>query len=117
MNRMHRLFITLRGRPVGRDALGNQYFEERAPRPGQRVRRWVIYAAVEDASAVPAEWHAWLHHLTDAPLPEAARRPWQVPHRPNLTGTPAGYRPPGHDYEGGVRARATGDYEVWTPGS
>ena len=117
MNRMHRLFITFRGRPIGRDALGNQYFEERKPRPGQRARRWVIYGAVEDASAVPAEWHAWLHHLTDAPLPETARRPWQAPHRPNLTGTAAGYRPPGHDYEGGVRARATGDYEAWSPGS
>ena len=27
------------------------------------------------------------------------------------------YRPAGHDYQGGKRAKATGDYEAWTPGS
>ena len=43
--------------------------------------------------------------------------PWQKPHLPNATGTAASYRPPGHDYEGGHRARATGDYEAWTPES
>jgi NADH:ubiquinone oxidoreductase subunit len=32
-----------------------------------------------------------------------------------LTGTPDGYRPAGHDYEGGIRARAAADYEAWTP--
>ena len=25
------------------------------------------------------------------------------------------YRPPGHEFKGGKRARATGDYEPWTP--
>lgn len=117
MNLIHRLIITFRGRPVGRDGLGNQYFEERHPRPGQRARRWVIYQGGDDASRVPPEWHAWLHHLTDAPLPETARRPWQKPHEPNHTGTLAGYRPPGHDYLGGARAPASADYEAWSPGS
>ena len=66
---------------------------------------------------VPSEWHAWLHYTTNAPLVEQARRPWEKPHLPNVTGTAAGYRPSGHDYQGGERARATGDYEAWTPGS
>ena len=76
-----------------------------------------MYAGEAEASSVPPEWHAWLHYTTDTPIPQTARRPWQKPHEPNLTGTPLGYRPPGSDYLGGKRAPATGDYEAWTPGS
>jgi NADH:ubiquinone oxidoreductase subunit len=50
-------------------------------------------------------------------LVERSRQPWEKPHLQNATGTPASYRPPGHDYQGGHRARATGDYEAWTPDS
>ena len=117
MNIGTRLFTLLHGRLVGRDAAGNRYYQERRPRRGVRARRWVAYSGPPDASAVPPEWHAWLHYTTDAPLPEGPQRPWQRPHLPNLTGTPEAYRPPGHDYEGGRRARATGDYEAWTPGA
>ena len=115
MNIGTRLFTMLKGRSVGTDATGNIYYEERRARPGLRGRRWVMYAGAPEASDVPPEWHAWLHYTTDAPLAEAARRPWQKPYVPNLTGTAAGYRPPGHDYQGGQRAAATGDYEAWTP--
>lgn len=111
------LFTKLRGRRIGADALGNVYYEERRPRPGYRTRRWVAYAGAPEASLVPPEWHAWLHYTTEAPLVERSRRSWEKPHMPNLTGTPASYRPPGHDYRGGQRDRATGDYEAWTPGS
>ena len=117
MNIGTRLFTLLKGRRVGSDGAGNIYYEEKRPRSPTRTRRWVAYAGQPDASAVPPEWHAWLHHLTEAPLPETGRKPWQKPHIANATGTPEGYRPPGHDYEGGQRARATGDYEAWTPGS
>ncbi len=110
------LFTRFRGRLVGSDEAGNRYYEERRPRRGLRTRRWVIYAGPPEASAVPSEWHAWLHYTTDAPLTDRPRWPWQKPHLPNLTGTPAAYRPPGHDYEGGRRPRATGDYEAWSPG-
>ena len=117
MNIGTRLFTLLRGRQIGRDADGNIYYEERRGRSGWRRRRWVAYAGTPEASKVPPEWHAWLHYTTDSPLPAAARRPWQKPHLPNLTGTPASYRPAGHDYEGGQRAPADGDYEAWTPDS
>ena len=111
------LFTKLKGRQVGTDAAGNVYYEERSPRAiALRARRWVAYKGAPEASEVPPEWHAWLHYTVDAPL-AASARPWQKPHRPNPTGTPASYRPPGHDYEGGQRARATGDYEAWTPGT
>ncbi len=112
-----RLFTWLHGRLLGSDGAGNRYFETKRIRPGVRSRRWVLYAGPADASAVPAEWHAWLHHTTDAPISMSQRKPWQLPHQRNLTGTAGSYRPPGHDYEGGHRPKATGDYESWTPGS
>lgn len=111
-----RLFTWLKGRAVGTDAAGNTYYEERRPRAGRRTRRWVMYRDADEATLVTPEWHAWLHHTTDAPL-AAPARPWIMPHQPNLTGTAGAYRPPGHDYAGGKRAPATGDYEAWTPGS
>lgn len=117
MNIGTRIFTWLHGREIGRDAVGNVYYEEKHGRTGLRTRRWVDYAGPPEASAVPPEWHAWLHYTTDEPLVERPRQPWEKPHQPNATGTPASYRPPGHDYRGGARARATGDYEAWTPGS
>jgi NADH:ubiquinone oxidoreductase subunit len=106
------LLTLFRGGYAGRDSAGNQYFE----RPGStRARRWVIYSGTPDASTVPPEWHAWLHHITDAPLELSGEKPWQRPHQPNATGTPASYRPAGHDYEGGQRASASADYESWAP--
>ena len=117
MNLGTRLFTLFKGRRIGTDAAGNVYYEERRPRAGHRIRRWVAYNGAVEASRVPPEWHAWLHYTTDAPLVERTRYSWEKPHLPNATGTPESYRPPGHDYQGGKRARATGDYEAWTPGS
>lgn len=112
-----RLYTAWHGRLVGQDSAGNRYYEERRPRSGRRQKRWVLYAGEIEASAVPPEWFGWLHYTNDLPLPETKRHPWQKPYQPNLTGTPASYRPPGHDYRGGHRPSATGDYEAWTPGS
>jgi len=110
------LFTKLHGRQLGTDGAGNIYYEEKRPRPGsERGRRWVMYAGAPEASTVPPEWHAWLHYTTDAPI-TGHRQPWQKPHVANTTGTPLSYRPPGHDYQGGHRARTTSDYEPWTPG-
>ena len=117
MNIGTRIFTMLNGRVVGRDAIGNTYYEDRRPRDGEHRRRWVDDKGEPEASSVPAEWHSWLHYTTDAPLAEAGKRPWQKPHEANQTATPGSYRPPGHDYQGGKRAHATGDYEAWTPGS
>jgi len=110
--------LTMRtGKLVGTDELGNQYY--RAVKPGQwgREPRWVLYAGQDEASMVPAEWHGWLHHRQADPptVTPPVHRAWQIPHVPNPTGTEAAYRPPGHTLEGGHRARATGDYQPWTP--
>jgi NADH:ubiquinone oxidoreductase subunit len=112
------LYTWLNGRQVGTDEFGNRYYEhKRAPEAGRRPRRWVMYNGIVEASKVPPEWHAWLHHLAVA-VPADGDRPrfgWQKAHLPNLTGTRYAYRPPGHVLEGGRRDRATGDYEPWTP--
>jgi NADH:ubiquinone oxidoreductase subunit len=107
------VLMTLRqGSHMGEDSRGNQFYESRAD---GRKRRWCAFAGSPDASSIGPEWHAWLHHLTDAPLADTGRQLWWQPHQPNLTGTAGSYRPPGHDYEGGQRAAATADYESWSP--
>jgi NADH:ubiquinone oxidoreductase subunit len=115
MNIGTRLFTFLHGRQVGTDAAGNCYYEDKRPIAGRRTRRWVAYAGAVEASSIPPEWHGWMHYTIDAPLPENRRRAWQKEHLPNVTGTPASYRPPGHDYSGGHRPAAPGDYQAWTP--
>ena len=99
---------------VGKDSLGNRFYQERIFAKGAKARRWVVYAGPPEASVIGPEWHAWLHYTVDDVLPDTGRY-WQKPHQPNLTGTPEGYRPAGHDFEGGKRAKAAGDYQSWTP--
>jgi len=111
-------FLTWRrGVLVGTDSFGNRYFKEKKARPGMKERRWVLYKGEPEASKVPPEWHGWLHYTNKDPLSAGSpfHKPWQKEHLPNLTGTLGAYRPPGHTLEGGQRARATGDYEPWTP--
>lgn len=106
------------GKPVGKDAYGNKYYRAAARKGYGHERRWVIYARAPEPSAVPPEWHGWLHHQTDAVPSDGApsfRRPWQKSHEPNRTGTLLAWRPPGHVLQGGRRDKATGDYEAWTP--
>ena len=107
----------LRGEQVGVDSEGNKYYQERRVPTDRRRRRWIVYKGADEASRVPPEWHAWLHYTVDE-MPDPKNptiQPWQEDHQPNLTGTDAAYRPPGHTLEGGRRAAATGDYEPWTP--
>jgi NADH:ubiquinone oxidoreductase subunit len=112
------LFSAMNGDHVGTDAQGNKYFRSAKRKTvGGLDQRWVIYAGVNDASCVPAEWHGWLHHSFDA-LPESHLAPpkiWEVDYTPNATGTGSAYRPQGALERGGQRARATGDYEAWSP--
>lgn len=108
-----------KGRLIGKDCDGRCYYESTGParRGGgvDRPERWVIYLKGEDPSAVPPEWWGWLHHTLDAPIPQEERKPWQLPHQPNLTGTAQAYRPSGSPYKTGQHPPATGDYESWSP--
>ena len=110
--------LTSRGKKIGTDAEGNTYHEAAARKGYKLPRRWVMYKGAPEASAVPPEWHGWLHHQTNIVPDENAascRQPWQKPHQANMTGTDHAYRPPGHVLAGGKREKATGDYEAWTP--
>jgi NADH:ubiquinone oxidoreductase subunit len=113
-----RLYTWLYGQQVGSDSAGNRYYRDRrGVQRWRREKRWVLYNGAPEASRVPPEWHAWLHStVKEPPQPGSYReKPWEKKHLPNLTGTAAAYMPPGHTLRGGVRERATGDYEPWTP--
>lgn len=106
------------GALVGTDDFGNHYYVQRTGvGPLGVPRRWVTYARLADASQVPPEWHGWLHHTVDE-LPTAehyAAKPWQQPHRMNMTGTAEAHRPAGSILGSGKRPKATGDYKAWRP--
>ena len=110
--------VFTRARRVGRDTFGNTYYESRARRGYTHPRRYVLYNGDPDPSAVPPEWHGWLHHQTDA-VPQqigtSFRRLWQKPPQANLTGTDRAYLPPGHFLRGGHRASNAADYTPWAP--
>ncbi len=109
--------IGRRGSLVGSDDQNNRYFEERKPSQEGRKRRWVLYAGLAEPSQVPPDWHGWLHYTFDEPPTKAPlrRQVWELPHVPNLTGTPGAYRPRGSLARHGDRQKATGDYEAWKP--
>lgn len=117
MHLLSKLMIRLTAQKIGTDEFGNQYFETRKAKRGQRKRRYVIYNGQVEASKVPADWHGWLHYTEQSPPPETGyiAHDWQQGHLPNLTGTKYAYRPAGHVLKGGKRKKATGDYEAWTP--
>ncbi len=115
---IHMVTLFSRATFMGKDQLGNKYFQAK-PRKGYHLpRRWVMYKGQPEASTIPPEWHGWLHHQTNA-IPEEGtqsfRRKWQKQHQPNMTGTNRAYYPKGHTLSGGKRNKATGDYEAWIP--
>lgn len=107
-----RLFTARYGHLVGKDDQGNTFYQT----PGGK-RRWVIFSGEAEASRVSPDWHGWLHHTFEDPPEEGhlPRRPWELDHQPNLTGTSAAYHPPGSVLLPTERARADGDYEAWRP--
>jgi NADH:ubiquinone oxidoreductase subunit len=110
------------GELVGEDEQGNRYYRTAGRKIDPTLgfeRRWVVYNGYAEATKVPPSWHGWLHHTVDvAPTEETyTPREWEKPHRPNMTGTPAAYRPSGSTLASGRRPKATGDYQPWTPGS
>lgn len=117
------LYSWLYGEYVGKDEFGNKYYrssQDEGAHIGRRnrERRWVLYRGKPEPSKVPPYWHGWLHYIHDAPPTKKDMEPqygWEKPHMPNLTGTSLAYRPPGHVLSGGVRDKATGDYEAWKP--
>lgn len=112
--------IGKRGRLVGNDEFGNKYYEDRTAKNSYdvgRKRRWVIYKGYADASKIPPDWHGWMHYVYDTPPSQEPlpRQKWELPHMPNMSGTPLARFPTGSLNAEGERQASTGDYEAWKP--
>jgi NADH:ubiquinone oxidoreductase subunit len=107
-----RLFTARKGQRVGEDEQGNVFYQT-----ADGKRRWVIFNGVAEASRISPEWHGWMHHTYDKPPTEAPlkRKPWEKPHKANLTGSDGAYHPPGSLATPESRPRVGGDYEAWAP--
>jgi len=104
------IWTWIKGKRVGEDDEGNVFYQTRDGK-----RRWVIYNGEAEASRVSPDWHGWLHHTYDEPPTSQAlpHKDWEKPHVANLTGTGAGYAPPGSIRKGQPEDRD--DYEAWVP--
>ncbi len=111
------------GELVGRDEFGNHYYQTKGAKKDPAlgfVRRWVIYNGVAEASRIPPGWYGWMLHKIDTPPNKGEAyvpREWEMPHQPNMTGTPMAYRPQGSLLRGKGRGKDVESYQAWTPGS
>ena len=106
-----RLYTMFFGQKVGEDQFGNAYYRSSRRRSGGREERWVMYSGEIEASKVPAEWHAWLHHTTDKPI-DSPKNSWQKIHLSNKTGTISSYKPTGNEGESD-NLESSFDYIPW----
>tara|TARA_Y100000590_G_scaffold264185_1_gene296804 strand:- start:9806 stop:10198 length:393 start_codon:yes stop_codon:yes gene_type:complete len=111
-----RLFTLVNGSKVGVDEFGNTYYESKSKRQQSKTRRWVIYNGYADSSKVPANWHSWLHYVTnDLPFSNNKKRGWQKKHNPNLTGTKYAHKPSGSLLNNSNVVNEEKKYESWDP--
>ena len=106
-----RFHIWRTSKRVGEDEFGNTYYLSKDG------KRYVQYADLAEASAIPSGWHGWMHYRVDTPSSEENYEPreWQKPHKPNKTGTSEAYLPRGSFANNDTRPRVTGDYDAWSP--
>ena len=84
------------GKFVGKDELGNKYYENK-----KKTKRWVIYKEEIDASKISADWYSWIHFITNKieNFHDFKKYDWQKPHKSNQTGTDNSYHPNKDDNE------------------
>ena len=102
-----RIYTILFGKFVGKDYLGNKYYESK------NGKRWVIYFDEIDASKIPVEWYSWIHFTPNKieKSHDFKKFEWQKPHKPNLTGTPYAY-----EYKDKKESKKIKNiYTVWSP--
>ncbi len=108
-----KIYCKLFSKYVGKDEYGNTYYKKSSKniKNNNRERRFVIYKGIVEASKVPQEWNAWLHHVTDTP-PKKDKRPfWIKDHLPNMTGTPYAY-----EYKDQRKINKVKNiYSIWKP--
>merc|ERR1712154_643234 len=84
---------------IGEDSNGNRYYQNKYYFMGRS--RWVEYSDhvghCYDGSQIPAEWHRWMHYITDDPPTKDGtmlpRRQWMSEHYENFSGTSKEYVP------------------------
>lgn len=82
---------------MGVDKFGNRYYENNEYMHG--ANRWVEYSDNAyldyDGSQICAEWHLWMHYMTDVPPTKKSpsQHRWVIDHQQNLTGTKLQYVP------------------------
>ncbi len=108
-----KIYCNIFAKKIGKDNYGNQYYEKRKSiRNNFRKRRFVIYKGTVEASKVPQEWNAWLHHMTnEIPQEKNEKYDWMKEHVPNLTGTPFAYEY--KDKKDSTKIKNV--YSVWKP--
>ena len=85
------------GKLVGKDAFGNEYYENKRWYVGRS--RWVVYSQKRvfdyDGSQIPPDWHRWMHYTTDVPPTDKPldHHKWMIKHIENPTGTDDIYVP------------------------
>ena len=112
----------LYGEFVGEDEFGNRYYRTKGGKIDPTLgfeRRWVIYQRRRRSLDGAAElaWLAASHGGCAADAGQRENLPWEKPHRPNLTGTPARIARADRRWRRAAGPKATGDYKAWTPGS
>ena len=100
------IYTLFTGKLAGKDEFGNKYYSN------SKGKRWVVYKDQVESSKIPAEWHLWIHFLTDnKPSGRMNKFVWQKKHEENLTGTDKAYKP-----EGSLSSDSKKDmkkYETW----
>lgn len=99
------------GTLVGTDNYGNRYYQNDSYL--YVTNRWVEYSDSVymdyDSSQIPAEWHGWLHYMTDIPPTQSnyPKHKWMIDHKENPTGTLGAYVP---------YSTTNRKIQSWTPG-
>ena len=109
-----KVYSILFAQKVGEDDYGNVYYVDKRKNPTNnfRERRWIIYDGIVEASKVPQEWNAWLHHVTkDAPKKIMRKPKWFKKHLPNQTGTLNSIIPKNKI----IRDKINNIYSTWKP--
>ena len=109
-----RIYCKFFARFVGKDDYGNVYYckKSKNSKNNSRERRFVIYNGIVEASKVPQEWNAWLHHVSsEIPKSDSNKPSWIKEHVPNLTGTPFAY-----EYKDKKDSKKVKNiYSIWKP--
>ena len=81
---------------IGEDSYKNKYYESKKRKDYLgRKKRFCIFNGIVEASKIPSNWHAWIHHNSNVAI-EHQKYFWMKSHIPNLTGTLHSFQPNHH---------------------